>query len=65
MKRLQITDQKLEKSVDILDQAALALKFYAGTKNEKYWQEFCWAVKRLELITDQYTKIADNIKEKS
>jgi len=42
-----ILDQKLQKAVDIFDQCTLALKFYIGTNESKYFQEFIWAVERL------------------
>lgn len=45
-----IPDQKLQKAVDILEQCTLALKFYAGTKSQKYLSELEWAVKRLHQI---------------
>ncbi len=45
-----IPDQKLQKAVDILDQCTLALKFYIGTKEPKYFQEFIWAVERLHYL---------------
>ena len=45
-----IPDQKLQKAVDILDQCTLAIKFYIGTKESKYFQEFIWAVERLHYL---------------
>jgi len=45
-----IPDHKLQKAVDILDQCTLALKFYIGTKEPKYFQEFIWAVERLHYL---------------
>lgn len=42
--------QKLQKAVDILDQIILTLKFYMGTKEPKYFQEFIWAVDRLHYL---------------
>lgn len=46
----QIPDHKLQNAVDILDQCTLALKFYIGTKEPKYFQEFIWAVERLHYL---------------
>ncbi len=45
-----IPDQKIQKAVDILEQCSLALKFYVGTKNQKYLDELEWAVKRLHQL---------------
>lgn len=45
-----IPDQKLQKAVNILDQYTLTLKFYIGTKEPKYLQEFIWAVERLHYL---------------
>lgn len=45
-----IPDHKLQKAVGILDQCTLALKFYIGTKEPKYFQEFIWAVERLHYL---------------
>lgn len=46
----QIPDHKLQKAIKILDQCTLALKFYIGTKEPKYFQEFIWAVERLHYL---------------
>jgi len=49
-----VPDQKLQKSVDILEQCSLALKFYVGTRDQKYLSELGWAVKRLhQLLTTE------------
>lgn len=45
-----IPDQKLQKTVDILEQCSLALKFYVGTRKLKYLHELEWAVKRLHQL---------------
>jgi hypothetical protein len=45
-----IPDQELQKVVDILDQCALMLKFYVGTRESKYFQELRWAVERLHYL---------------
>ena len=45
-----ITDQKLQKAVDILEQCSLALKFYVGTRESKYLHELEWSVKRLHQL---------------
>ncbi len=45
-----IPDHKLQKAVDILDQCALALRFYTVTKQDKYLDEFIWAVRRLSQL---------------
>ncbi|CAN5295557.1 hypothetical protein BH10PAT2_BH10PAT2_1940 [soil metagenome] len=45
-----IPDQKLQKAVDILEQCSLALKFYVGTRNEKYLNELVWAVMLLHQL---------------
>lgn len=43
-------DQKIQNTVDILDQCTLALKFYVNTRDLKYLQELEWAVKRLHQL---------------
>lgn len=48
-----MTDQKLQKAVDILDQSALALRFYTTTKQDKYLGELTWAVRRLNQLLNE------------
>lgn len=49
----QIPDHKLQKIVDILDQCALALRFYTTTKQDKYLDELTWAVRRLNQLLEK------------
>ncbi|MCD8507534.1 hypothetical protein LRY65_04170 [Candidatus Woesebacteria bacterium] len=51
--RETIPDHKLEMAIDILDQCALALRFYAATKQGKYLNELVWAVRRLSLLLEK------------
>lgn len=48
-----IPDHKLQKTVDILDQCALALRFYTATKQSKYLDELTWAVRRLNQLLNE------------
>ena len=51
-----IPDEKLQKTIDILDQAVLALKFYIETKELRYSNEFKWAIKRLHQLLQEGEK---------
>ncbi len=46
----ELTDEKLEKAVDILELCALALKFYTATREVKYLNELESAVNRLSSL---------------
>ncbi|HNS64988.1 MAG TPA: hypothetical protein PKJ26_00665 [Candidatus Woesebacteria bacterium] len=48
-----IPDQKLQKTVDILDQCVLALRFYTVTKQDKYLDELTWTVRRLSQLLEK------------
>lgn len=48
-----IPDHKLQKTIDILDQCALALRFYTATKQDKYLDELTWAVRRLNQLLNK------------
>lgn len=49
----QLPDQKIQKAIDILDQCALALRFYTATKQDKYLDELNWAVRRLSQLLEK------------
>jgi len=48
-----IPDYKLQKAIDILNQCALALRFYIATKQDKYLDELTWAVRRLNQLFNE------------
>lgn len=48
-----IPDHILQKVIDILDQCALALRFYTATKQDKYLDELTWAVRRLNQLFNE------------
>ncbi len=51
--RKTIPDHKLQKAIDVLDQCALALRFYTATKQGKYLDELTWAVRRLSQLLEK------------
>ena len=46
----KMSEEKIQRAIDILDQCSLALRFYIGTKEEKYLDELTWAIKRLNQL---------------
>lgn len=52
-----MTEQKLTKILDIVEQMILALKFYLVTKDTKYFDELTWALKRMQQQIDWEDKL--------